>query len=163
MYSYVVIQIENTPNKDLVVKSTTTMPSGNQEIVIKTLKEVQTRKTPYLHLNHKSRHLNQSTNMHHSEHKQQTYVTKNTKVSSIQYIDNNLLQNSSNQKIPQKVNLGWSDPFSVKQFCISLQGSYQLVLTKMIVLRQEGIRNRKQYQAEDIRSRKEINPFFNKL
>lgn len=57
-YSDVVVQTKDTPNKDLVVKLTTTMPDGNQETVIKTLKEVQTRQTPYLHPNHKSRHLN---------------------------------------------------------------------------------------------------------
>ena len=71
------------------------MPDGNHETVIKTLKEVQTKKTPYLHLNHKSRHLNQSTNLYRSKHKQQNYVTNNTEVSSIQSTDNNLLQSSS--------------------------------------------------------------------
>ena len=126
-YSEVVVQTEDTSNKDSVVKSTTTMPGGNQQTLIQTLKEVQTRKTPYLHPNHKSRHLNQSTNLHHSKHKQQTYVTKNTKVSSIRFIDNNLLQNSSNQKIPQKVNLGWSNPFSVRQCYISFK-----VLTSVV-------------------------------
>ena len=85
-YSEVVVQTEDTPNKDSVVKSTTIMRDGNQETVIKMLKEVQKRQTPYLHSNHKSRHLNQSTNLYHSEHKQQTYVTKNIEVSSIQCI-----------------------------------------------------------------------------
>lgn len=65
-YSEVFVQIEETPNKDSIVNSTTTMPNGNLEIAIKTFKEVQTRKFPYLHLNHKSRHLNQSTNLYHA-------------------------------------------------------------------------------------------------
>ena len=81
-YSEVVVQTEDTPNKDSVVKSTTTMPDGNQETAIKTFKEVQTRKIPYLHLNHNSRHLNQFTNLYHAEHKQ-TYVPKDIEVSSI--------------------------------------------------------------------------------
>ncbi len=77
------------------------------------LKEGQTR-TPYLHPNHKNRHLNQPTNLYHSEHKQKTYAPKNTKVCTIQSYDNNSLQISSEQKIPHKINLGWSDPFSVR-------------------------------------------------
>ena len=34
-YSKVFIQIEDTPNKDSIVKLTTTMPDGNQETTIK--------------------------------------------------------------------------------------------------------------------------------
>ena len=75
------------------------MPDGNQETAIKTFKEVQTRKIPYLHPNHKSRHLNQSTNLYHAEHKQ-TYVPKNIEVSSISWYDNYSPHISKDQKIP---------------------------------------------------------------
>ena len=85
-YSEVVVETEDTPNKDSLIKSTTTMPDENKETTIKTFKEVQTQ-IPYLHSNHKSRHLNQSTNIYHAKHKQ-TYVLKNTEVSSIQSYDN---------------------------------------------------------------------------
>ena len=109
------------------------MPDANKETTIKTFKEVQAQ-IPYLHPNHKSRHLNQSANQYHAEHKQ-TYVPKNTEVSSIQSYDNYSPLISKDQKIHQKINLGWSDSFSVRQFCLSLGGSYRLVSTKMKVLR----------------------------
>jgi len=55
----------------------------------------------------------------HSEQKQQTDVPKNSNVTSIQSYDDKSLQNSSDQNIPQKINLGWSNPFSVRQFCFT--------------------------------------------
>jgi len=45
--------------------------------------------------------------------------------------------------IPQKINLGWSDPFSVRNFCLSLRRSYQLISTKMTIPRREVIRKPK--------------------
>ena len=129
-YLKVAVQMTNTPNEDSIVKSKTTMLEGNQETAIKTLKEVQTRKNPYLHQNHKSRHLNQSTNLYHAEHKQ-TYVPKNIEMSSIWSYDNYSPHISKDHKIPQRINLGWYDPFSVRQLCLSLRTSYCLVSTKI--------------------------------
>ena len=77
--------------------------------------------------------VSQSIYLNHSERKQQTYVPRNTKVCRIQSYDKNSLQNFSDQKSPWKVNLGWSDPFLVWQFCLSLKASYRLVSTKMKV------------------------------
>ena len=68
-----------------MIKSTSTMYDENKETTIKTFKEFQTQ-IPYLHPNHKSRHLNQSINLYHAKHKQ-TYLLKNTEVSSIQSYD----------------------------------------------------------------------------
>lgn len=76
---------------------------------------------------------------YHSEHKQQIYVPKNTEVCRIQPYDNYSSQISRDQKIPQKINPGWSDPFSIRQFCLSLRASYHHVSTKMKVQRQKDI------------------------
>jgi len=83
----------------------------------------------------KNKHFNQSTNMYHSEHKQKTYVPKNTEVHTTQSSDNSSPQVSSNQNISKNINLGCSNYSSMRQFYISLQGSYQLISTKMIVPR----------------------------
>ena len=37
--------------------------------------------------------------------------------------------------------LGWSDPFSMQQFCLSLRISYELVSTRMTILRQKDFRS----------------------
>lgn len=109
---------------------------------------IRESKIPYRHLNHKNRQINHATYQDHLDQKQQTLVPDNSDITSIQSYANKSLQNSGDQNIPQKINLGWSDPFSVRQFCMSLRRSYQLVSTKMIVPR------KKSFEAE-----KEIKPF----
>jgi len=116
------------------------MHDGNQGTAIKTFKEVQTRKIPYLHPNHKSRHLNESTNLYHTEHKE-TYVSKNIEVSSIWSYNNYSPHISKDQKIPQKINLGWSDLFLVRQF-------YDLSIAQNIIL--SCINKDKSSEQEDI-------------
>lgn len=137
----VIVQMMNIPSEGSVPNSTTLSHEVNQNIATHMIRERQTKRTPHLHLNHRNTHLNQSTNLYHSEHK--TYVPKTTNVSTIQSSNNNSHEVSTNHNIPQKINLGWSDPFSVRQFCLSLRASYRLVSTKMIVSRQEDIRSRK--------------------
>ena len=103
------------------------------------IRESQTKKVPYRHLNHESRQINQDTYMYLLEHKQQTDVPENSDVTSIQSYDGKSLQNSSDQTITQKINLGFSNPFLVQQFCLSLRRSYRLVSTKMFVPREKVI------------------------
>ena len=79
----------------------------------------------------------------YSEQKQHADIPKNTNVGSIHSCDNKSSQVSSHRKIPHKVDLGWSDPFSVRQFCLSRRGSYQLLLTRMTTPRREDVRNKK--------------------
>ena len=69
------------------------------------------KKFPYRHPNHGSRQLNQAMYLE----QKQADIPKNNDESS---------QVSSDRKIPQMIDLGWFDPFSVRQFCLSLRGSY---------------------------------------
>lgn len=134
-HSHVTIQRMKIPNKNYVSNSKTIVPEKNQKISTPLIRESQTKKVPYQHPNHESRQLNQATCQDHSKHKQQTDVPDNSDITSIQSYDDKPLQNSNDQNIPQKINLGWSYPLSVRQFCLSLRRSYQFVLTKMIVPR----------------------------
>lgn len=109
----VIVQTMNIPSEGFVTNSTTSSLGVNHNIATHMIRQRQTKRTPYLHLNHKNRHLNQSVNLYHSKHEQQTYVSKTTNVSAIQCCANNSHKVSSNHKIPQKINLGWSDPFSI--------------------------------------------------
>ena len=122
------------PSECSITNSTTFSPKENL-------------KTLYRHSNHESRQINQATYQDHSNQRQQINVSENNDVTSIPSYADKLLQNSSDQNTIQKINLGWSDPFSVRQFCLSLRRSYRLVLTKMTVPRQKDVRSRKGDQA----------------
>ena len=123
------------------------MPEVNQEIATHLIRESLTKRTPYRHMNHKSRKLSQPTYLNHSEWKQHIHVPRNTKVCITQSYDNNSLPISSDRNTPQKINLGWSDPFLARQFYISLGGSYRLVSMRMTISQREDTQNRKRDQA----------------
>jgi len=113
IHSNVVAQTMKNPNEDFVTNSMTLELEVNQNIATHMIKEIQTRRIPYIHLNHKNKRLNQSTNLYHSKHKQKTYVSKRCEVCTIQFGDNNSSQVSSKCKIPQKIDLRWSNHFLV--------------------------------------------------
>ena len=96
----------NIPSEGSVTNSTTSSLEVNQNTATNMIGERQTKRTLYLHPHHKNKHLNQSTKLYHSEHKQQTYVPKNTIVSAIHSCDKNSSQVSSHRKVSQKINLG---------------------------------------------------------
>lgn len=100
-------------SEEYVIKSTTLVSEVNQENSKRMIRGNQTKRTIYLHLNNTDIHHNQFKNLYYSEQKQQTYVPKENDVSTIQSNDNKLSQLSINCQVSQKINLGWSDPFSM--------------------------------------------------
>ena len=125
MYSVVAVPTTKDSCEDLDINHSTSITKGNQVLQINqendtnNIRENQITRIPYQHPNHKSRQLNQAMYL---EQKQQTDVSKNINVSAIHSCDNNSSQVSSHHKIPQKIDLGWSDPFLVRHFCLSLKG-----------------------------------------
>ena len=98
----VAVQTVDIPSECSITNSTTSL-----------LEENQTRKVPYRHLYHENRKINHAMYWDHLESNQQTDVPDNSDVTSIQSYANKLLQNSSDQNTIQKINLGWSNLFSV--------------------------------------------------
>ena len=104
----VAVQTMDIPSEGSITNSTTSSREENL-------------KTLYRHPNHESRQINQATYQDHSNRRQQINVSENNDITSIPSYANKSLQNSSNQNTIQKINLGWPDPFSVQQFCLSLR------------------------------------------
>jgi len=71
---YVAVQMIKIPSEGYVTNSTTSSPEVNQKISTHLIRESQTKKFPYRHLNHESRQLNHAMYRDHSEQKQQTDV-----------------------------------------------------------------------------------------
>lgn len=82
-YLNVAFQMINIPSEGSITNSTTSSPEVNQNTATHMIGERQTKRILYLHPNHRNRHLNQFTNLYHSEHKQQTYAPKTTKYNSV--------------------------------------------------------------------------------
>jgi hypothetical protein len=93
----------------------------NQENATSTIRESYVTKMPYRHPNHKSRYLNQSVYQHRSEQTQLTYCPKNIDASTIESHKYNSSWQSDKCNVPQKIELGWSDPFTVQQLCSTLR------------------------------------------
>ena len=92
--------------------------------------ESHATKTPYQYPNHKNRYLNQSMSQQHSGRKQLTYLPKN--------IDTSVIASYNNKywvlykcNVPQRIELGWSNPFTVRRFCSAIRSSYRLVSSTM--------------------------------
>ena len=73
----------------------------------------------------------------HSGRKQLTYLPKN--------IDTSVIASYNNKywvlykcNVPQRIELGWFDPFTVRKFCSTLGGSYHLVSSTMTTPRIEN-------------------------
>jgi hypothetical protein len=91
---------------------------------------------------------------YHSGQKQLTYLPKNIDTNTIKSHDNN---SSWKCNVPQRIELGWSDPFTVRQFCSALRGSYCLVSSTMTAPRTKN--DAKTLQAKE----KDIKPSINML
>jgi hypothetical protein len=96
----------------------------NPEHIVGTIKGSHTAMTLYRHPNHKNKHFNQSKYQHRSEEKQLSYRPTNVNDSTI---ENKLIDESYKHNVPQRINLGWLDPFIVCQLCSTLRSSYCLV------------------------------------
>ena len=115
--SNVEIQVDEKTSKSDPISNT------NPENDINKIRETQITTIPHRHPNHRSRQLDQAT---YSEQNQQANIPKNTNVGAIHSCDNKSSQVSSLGKIPQKIDLGWSDPFSVRQFVFHLEDHINL-------------------------------------
>ena len=65
-YSDDAIQTMKVPSEVFITNSTTSLLEVNQEIATHMIRENETRRTPYRHLNHKSSQLSPSTYLSHS-------------------------------------------------------------------------------------------------
>jgi len=88
-YSYVVVWTTKISSEDPMINQATFVTKGNhilqvnQEIDTNKVRVNQITRTPYLHPNHKRKHLNQSAYLYHFEHKQQIYVPRKNDVNTI--------------------------------------------------------------------------------
>jgi hypothetical protein len=82
------------------------------------IKENNVIRTPYRHPNHKRRYLKQSEYQYHLGRKQLNYLPKNIDTSAIKSHDNS---SSWKCNVPQRIELGWSNPFTVRKFCSALK------------------------------------------
>jgi hypothetical protein len=139
-------------NKATSVHEENHIPKLNQENATSMIRENHVIRTPYRHPNHKSRYLNQSEYQCHLGRKQLTYLPKNIDTNTIKSHDNN---SSWKCNVPQRIELGWSDPFTIRQFCSTLKGSYRLVSSTMTAPRTEN--DAKTLQARE----KDVKPFHN--
>jgi hypothetical protein len=102
-------------------------PKINQEKSTSTIKESHATKTPYRHPNYKGHHImhqdSQRQNQHEKISKDPVILKKSSSVES------NHFQNhrSCCHTILQKIELGWSDPFTTRQFYSTLHHSYRRV------------------------------------
>ena len=141
------VQTMNIPSECFITNSTTFSPEENIKIGTCSVRKNQTKRVPYRYPNHENRRINYATYLNQSEPKQQINDPKKSNVTSTQCYEDKSLQSFSDQNAIQKINLGWSNPFSVRQFCLSLRRSYQLVSTRMTIMRQKDFQRRKRDQA----------------
>jgi len=129
------MEIPSVPtNRNLAINKATSMQEENnisklnQENATIMIRENHVIRTPYRHPNHKSRYLNWSEYQCYSGREQLTYRLKNIDTNAIKSHDNN---SSRKCIISQRIELGWLDPFTIRQFCSTLKGSYRLVSSTM--------------------------------
>jgi hypothetical protein len=133
-YRDVGVQTMGTPsvrtNRSSSINQATSMheenhiPKLNQENTTSMIRENNVIRTPYRHPNHKRRYLKQSEYQYHLGREQLNYHPKNIDTDTIKSHDNS---SSWKCNVPQRIELGWSDPFTVRKFCSTLRGSYRLV------------------------------------
>jgi autonomous glycyl radical cofactor GrcA len=116
------------------------IPKFNQQKAISIRSKDQVARMPYQHPNHKNRYFSQSL----YQHKQMTSMSKNITLatSDSQNRSYHGSRNTSSYfqepyKLPmQKIELGWADSFTMRQFCSALKRSYRLrssTITKSIM------------------------------
>jgi hypothetical protein len=133
-YRDVGVQMMGTPsvrtNRSSSINQATSMREENhisklnQENTTSMIRENNVIRTPYRHPNHKSRYLKQSEYQYHLGQKQLNYRLKNIDTGAIKSHDNS---SSWKCNVPQRIELGWSDSFTVRKFCSALGGSYLMV------------------------------------
>jgi hypothetical protein len=116
------------------------IPKFNQQKAISIRSKDQVARMPYQHPNHKNRYFSQSL----YQQKQMTSMSKNitSATSDAQNRSYHGSRNTSSSfqepyKLPmQKIELGWADSFTMRQFCSALKRSYRLrssTITKSIM------------------------------
>jgi hypothetical protein len=106
------------------------IPKVNQQKAISIRSKDQVARMPYQHPNHKNRYFSQSL----YQQKQMTSMSKNitSATSDAQNRSYHGSRNTSSSfqepyKLPmQKIELGWADSFTMRQFCSALKRSYRL-------------------------------------
>jgi hypothetical protein len=122
-------------------------PKVNQEKDASIRNKDQVARMPYRHPNHKNRYFSQSM----YQQKQITAMSKNI-TSTTSAGQNRSYQGSRNVSSsfqepyknpnPQKIELGWADSFTIRQFCSALRRSYRLrssTITNSIMKKHETI------------------------
>jgi hypothetical protein len=124
-YTDVGVQMKETPsvlaNKSSTINNTTSMHEENTTNMIR---ENHFTRNPYRRLKHKSRYLKQSEFQYHLSQEQLIYRPKNIDTNANKSHDISSLWKCN---ILKKIELGWSDPFSIQHFFSTLRGSYRLV------------------------------------
>jgi len=116
-----------------------TIPKVDRENATCTIRENRATKTPYRHPNRESRHLNQSVYRHRSKGKRSIYLLKNIDTNIIESHNNHSYWVSHKHNIPQRIELGWLDHFTVQQFCTGLRSSYCLVSSTLTTSRTKNL------------------------
>jgi hypothetical protein len=123
------------------------IPKVNQEKATSIRSKDQVARMPYRHPNHKSRYFSQSM----YQQKQITAMSKNitSTTSEGQNRSDHGSRNVSSSfqepyknPNPQKIELGWADSFTIRQFCSALRRSYRLrssTITNSIMKKHETI------------------------
>ena len=122
------------------------IPKVNQEKTTSIRSKDCVARMPYRHPNHKNRYFSQSL----YQQKQMTNMSKNitSNTSDAQSRSYHGSQNTSSSfqepyKLPmQKIELGWADSFTIRQFCSALRRSYRLrfsTITNSIIKKHEPI------------------------
>jgi hypothetical protein len=122
------------------------IPKVNQQKAISIRSKDQVARMPYQHPNHKNRYFSQSL----YQQKQMTNMSKNitSATSDAQNRSYHGSRNTSNSfqepyKLPiQKIELGWADSFTMRQFFSTLRRSYRLrssMITNSIMKKHETI------------------------
>jgi hypothetical protein len=132
-FSHVEVQTSQRYQEDSI-------PKVNQEKDASIRSKDQVARMPYQHPNHKNRYFSQSL----YQQKQMTSMSKNitSATSDAQNRSYHGSRNTSSSfqepyKLPmQKIELGWADSFTMRQFCSALKRSYRLrssTITKSIM------------------------------
>jgi hypothetical protein len=139
-FSHVQVQTSQRYQEDSI-------PKVNQEKDASIRSKDQVARMPYQHPNHKSRYFSQSM----YQQKQITTMSKNitSTTSEGQNRSDHGSRNVSSSfqepyknPNPQKIELGWADSFTIRQFCSALRRSYRLrssTITNSIMKKHETI------------------------
>jgi hypothetical protein len=120
----------NVEEETILDHEENSIPKSNQQRAISIRSKDQVARMPYQHPNHKNRYFSQSL----YQQKQMTNMSKNI-TSATSDARNRSYHESRNTsssfqepyKLPmQKIELGWADSFTMRQFCSALKRSYRL-------------------------------------